>query len=257
MTPSSDGIQRAPLYEQLADKLEKEIISEYHEGGRLPSEQQLAEKYAISRTIVREALKLLKERGLIDSRTGSGAFITRPEAQNLADVMARIIRVDDIDADSIYDVREILESAAVRRAVRRATEAELDEMATYLDRLRVRTLETDERRDLDFAFHLAIARASRNPLLCTLVETMSNVFKDVITAGIFVQGGIDDGILRHQAIMDALRARDENLAALKVHEHLYYSRQNLTAYEAQRHPNDCVRREPHEITPPAQPRAKI
>ena len=67
-------------HEQVADLLEQQILNNYEDGARLPSEQHLAEEYSVSRTIIRESLKLLKERGLIDSKTGSGSYVTRPEA---------------------------------------------------------------------------------------------------------------------------------------------------------------------------------
>ncbi|NLD58127.1 MAG: FadR family transcriptional regulator [Clostridiales bacterium] len=218
------------LYEQIADRLEREIISLYAVGQRLPSEQHLAERYQVSRTIMREALKLLKERGLVDSRAGSGAYITHPEAQNISDMLARIIKLDGISFHDIYDLRSVFEIAAIRRAVERVTEAELAEMEQLLEKLKDRSLETGARRDLDFEFHLAIARASRNPLLALMVGTMSNVFKEIITAGIFVKGGIDDGIKRHQRILDALKARSADRAAHMMYSHLYHSEMNMAAY---------------------------
>ncbi|MDO4549321.1 MAG: GntR family transcriptional regulator, partial [Clostridia bacterium] len=174
------GLNKSPLYEQVADRLEGLILADYTSGERLPSEQALAEQTGVSRTIIREAMKLLKERGLIDSKTGSGAFVTKPEAQNISNVMARIIQIEKIDPDSIYEIREVLECAAVRLAVRRATEEDISEMTKTLDALRDRGLDAQTRRNLDFHFHYLIARASRNPLLAILVESMSNVFKDVI-----------------------------------------------------------------------------
>ena len=87
-----------------------------------------------------------------------------------------------------------------------------------------------ERLDLDYGFHESIARRSGNPLLALLVETMAYVFKDVIKTGIFVPGGIEDAIIRHQRIMDAMRARDAALAERMVWEHLDQSRQNYEIY---------------------------
>ncbi|NLF29175.1 MAG: FadR family transcriptional regulator, partial [Clostridiales bacterium] len=163
MTPGQSDTRN--LYEQIADRLEREIISLYAVGQRLPSEQRLAERYQVSRTIMREAMKLLKERGLVDSRAGSGAYIKHPEAQNISEMLARIIKLDGIPFHDIYDFRSVLEIAAIRRAVESVTEAELEEMDLLLERLTDRSLDADARRDLDFELHLAIARASRNPLL--------------------------------------------------------------------------------------------
>ena len=220
------------LYEQIADRLEREIVSLYTLGERLPSEQHLAESYQVSRTVMREAMKLLKERGLIDSRTGSGAYITHPEAQHISDMLARIIKLNDISFHDIYHFRSILEVAAVRRAVEKVTDAELEEMEALLLGLKDLSLDISARRDADFAFHMAIARASRNQLLVLMVETMSNVFKEVITAGIFTKGGIGDAIKRHQKILDALKKRDADYAAYTMYSHLHHSEMNMSAYLA-------------------------
>lgn len=239
MMEDRNGLMKAPLYEQLANLLEREILTVYSEGGRLPSEQALAEKYRVSRTIIREALKLLRERGLIDSRTGSGAYVTKPEAQNISDVVSRIIRFSNIDSRAIYDMRGILEEAAVCRAAQSAAQGELRKMEGVLETLRDRTISTEARRDLDFQFHYLIAVASGNPLLALMVETMSNVFKDVITPGIFLEGGIDDGIMRHQKIMNALTARDPAAAGQAMREHLAQSLANVEAYRIKHGAGAC------------------
>ena len=119
--------QRSKLSEQIANALEEEIISAGRIGERLPSEQHLAERFEASRTVVREALKILRARGLIDSRTGSGAYITRPDVQDLSHMVTRMIRMDEaIDYSSIYEVRYFLEAAAARSVVARASDEDLD-----------------------------------------------------------------------------------------------------------------------------------
>jgi len=231
MDSNGKTYQSFKLSEQIADRLEEEIISNGKIGERLPSEQHLAERFEASRTVVREALKILRARGLADSRTGSGAYITRPDVQDLSHMVSRMILMDEnIDYRSIYETRYFLEAAACRCAVQHADNWDLDELQEILDKQNNYNLGVLERRDLDFEFHQSIARCSKNPLLALLVETMSNIFKDVIKTGIFVEGGIDDAILRHQRIMDALRARDAELADRMMFEHLDQSRKNYEVY---------------------------
>ena len=224
------NLQRSKLSEQIADQLEAEIISSGKVGERLATEQQLAERFSASRTIVREALKILRARGLIASRTGSGAYITCPNVEDLSHMLSRMIRMNGIGYRDIYDVRYYMEAAAVRAVVAHATDAQLDVLDEILARLRNRNLGFMERRDLDFRFHEQIARISGNALLSLMVETMAHIFKDVIEIGIFVEGGIDDAIVRHQRIMDALRTRDADMAEKMVFEHLDQSRKNYQVY---------------------------
>ena len=224
------NIQRSKLSEQIADQLEEEIISSGKVGERLASEQQLAERFSASRTIVREALKILRARGLITSRTGSGAYITSPNVEDLSHMLSRMIRMNGIGYQDIYDMRYYIEAAAVRAAVEHAPDMELDRLEEILTQLKNRNLGFMERRDLDFRFHERIAHLSGNALLALMVETMAHVFKDVIEIGIFVEGGIDDAIIRHQRILDALRARDAEQAEKMVYEHLDQSRRNYEVY---------------------------
>lgn len=223
----SNPLNRQPLYAQVADHMEREITGRDMEGGKLPSEQSLAQGYGVSRTIVREAMKLLSARGLVHSSAGSGARITKPEAHDVSDVMSRIIRMDAIGCRSTFEVRCILEEAAVQRAASHASRDHLQGMESILKQLKDLSLSGEERLDLDFAFHLLIAQASGNPLLATLVEAMANVIKESMLAGILVQGGIDDAIIRHQKILDALRAGDPKLARQAMDEHLSRSLENL------------------------------
>lgn len=223
-------LQKAHLYEQVADLLERQIIDQHKDGERLPSEQQLAEQYQVSRTIIRESLKLLKERGLIDSRIGSGAYVTRPEAQNIADVVHRIIQMNQIDYASVFDMRTILETEAASRAARYVTDSELEKMQELLEQLKRPYLSAKERSEYDFSFHYMISKSSRNPLLALMTEAISSVCREIIHKAFLVQGGLDDSIMRHNRILQALRNHDEQAARESIVDHLEKSKQNYEEY---------------------------
>lgn len=225
-------LHKENLSEQVADMLEQRILQDGLQGEKLPSEQSLSEQLHVSRTIVREAMKLLSARGLIDSRTGSGAFVTKPEAQHLSDVMYRIIKINSFSVRDIYGVRETLEVASVRKAAELATEQQLEAMQHTLEQLKNRDLTVLERRDFDYRFHYLIAEATNNPMMALLVETLSFVLKDMIKSGIMIQGGIDDAIIRHERIMSALLSRDPELAERRMREHLRQSECNNEVYFA-------------------------
>lgn len=225
------SISRVNLYEQIADRLEQLILgAEFEEEQKLPSEQALADQFGVSRNVVREALKLLKERGLIDSRNGTGSYVRKPEAENLSDVISRMVAMDNIDITYIYDIRIILETAACRMAAEHATQEQLQEMEALLEGLKDRNISVNDRREKDFAFHVAIAKASGNPLLEILVKAMKNIFIEMIEKGIFVIGGIDDAIRRHSNILQALQERDAAAAEAAMEDHLRFSKKNVENY---------------------------
>ena len=225
------AVSRVNLYEQIADRLEEWILANgFEEQEKLPSEQSLADEFSVSRNVIREALKLLKERGLVESRNGTGSYITKPEATNLSDVISRMVAMDNISYKAIYDVRIILETAACKKAASMVTDQQLAQMEELLEKLKDRNISVQERRELDFAFHEAIARATGNPLLEILVQTMKNVFIDMIEKGIFIEGGIDDAIMRHANILNALKEHDTIMAEDAMYDHLAFSRKNVENY---------------------------
>lgn len=229
-----NAVSKISLYERVADLLEERILSDgYEYEKKLPSEQALAEQYSVSRTVIREALKLLKERGLVDSRNGMGSYVRKPEVENLADVIYRMAVLDKISYAEIYGVRKILETAACRMAASSVKNEQLARMRGYLEELKDRTISVKERRELDYNFHAAIAEASGNRLLAILVRTTRNVFLAMIEKGIFTEGGIEDAILRHERIMRALVDHDPAAAEKAMQEHLDQSYENVIRYMSQ------------------------
>ncbi|HOO28698.1 MAG TPA: FCD domain-containing protein, partial [Lachnospiraceae bacterium] len=155
-----------------------------------------------------------------------GIYITRPDAGNLSNIISCMVAMDHIGYIDIYDVRIILEESAAEIAATCVTDDEIDRMETLLQHLDNTMLSVKERREADFQFHIEIAKATKNMLLVILIQTMKNIFIDMIETGIFLQGGIADAAARHRKILDALKAHDPVLARQSMHEHLLVSREN-------------------------------
>lgn len=220
-----EDTSRHTLYEQVADLLEDRIVSgEYPYGSRLPSEQALCEISGVSRTIVREALKILKERGLIETRTGSGAYVTRPEARNISDVVARIINLDGIYYEDVFNVRATLEIESAGLAARNAPLELLEELRNVNQSILAPGLTVAERAERDFSFHYLMAKASGNPLLALLVEAIGGICRGLIERTSFLSDSADDGFLRHGRICDALEAHDPETAREAARDHLEESK---------------------------------
>ena len=221
-------LQKINYYEQIADKLETSILEDtLPENGKLPSETELAKRFNVSRTILRESLKILKERGLVQMKTGDGSYVTRPEASTISGVLNRFIKLDGIKDEDIYVIRYSLELSAVRIAAEKASDAELDAMETLIGKMEKHKKETELRVQLDCDFHIAIARASKNALLAVFIESMTEVLRKVIRRGVLLPGKNEDGIIRHRRILAALRKRDPVLAEKAMKEHLDVSWKNV------------------------------
>jgi DNA-binding FadR family transcriptional regulator len=229
-------VKRTNLYEQIADALEKAILQsgvgvdaqgEPYPEDKLPSEQALAAKFGVSRTVIREALKLVKERGLIELRTGEGSYITKPRPDAISSVVGRMILMDNVSDDEIFSVRGILEIAACRLAAEHADARDLERMQSLLDVMKERWQDDDAIINMDTDFHIAIAKASKNKLLGMLVEAMTVLIREFIRKTIHTPGAKADGMMRHALILDAIKSGDPDAAEAAIRNHLEVSRQNI------------------------------
>lgn len=229
------GFARVNLYEQIADYIEKKILlgddPSFSEGEKLPPEQDLANHFGVSRNVIRESIKLLKERGLVDPRNGVGAYVTRPDESKISTMMYRYILLRDVNPDAIYDVRTLLEPACARMAAAHVTDEELQHMEKLLAHMEDRSIAIKERRETDFAFHVEIARCTRNAMMEMLVIAMKDIIIAMMEKGIMVYGGIDDASFHHKRILDALKARDPQLAEEMMRAHVEQSRMQVKKYD--------------------------
>ena len=217
-------------YEIIADRLEQDILNGALGCGKMPSENELTKTYSVSRPVVREALKLLKARGLISGRQGAPTVITEYGVADFKACLNRIAKTHGASAMHVYDVRTALEVASAASAAQNATPADvctLQEIAgkmAALDRTDVRG-----QTALDIAFHVAVAKASGNPLLSFTTQAFAEQVEQVImqTMGEFIN---DDAADFHAKIVDAIARRDVVAATCAMQEHLASSRQKYETF---------------------------
>lgn len=164
--------QRGNLAEIVVAKLGERIDSGlYAPGEKIPSSAQLCEEFGVSRTVIREALTSLKVGGRVTTRQGAGVYVTEKDARTLN---YEISRIEDIrSAMQILELRLGVEMQSVALAAARRTPEALAEIARAYDNLEA--LETDDAEieaRADFEFHLAIARATRNPHFPSFLEAV-------------------------------------------------------------------------------------
>jgi GntR family transcriptional repressor for pyruvate dehydrogenase complex len=223
-------LKRSNLYEQIADTIEKAILGLGEEGlfedgqDKLPSEQALARKFGVSRTVVREGLKLVKERGLVELRTGEGSYITKPRPEAISKVISRMILMESVSDDEIYALRAILEVGACRLAAVNASPEDRAQLASLLSAMGESLDNTERLVHLDAEFHTVIARASGNKLLRILVEANTVLLREYMAKSVIMPGAKADGMLRHRIILEAIVLGDPEKAETAMKTHLEASR---------------------------------
>ena len=163
-------VGRSSLYDDVANELEAMIHEEALKvGNKLPSEQELAEKFGVSRNILREALKTLKERGLISVRTGDGSYVVKPKPEILTNVVTRLIRLSDVTLRDVFELRSAIEVVASGLAAERAEPADIKELQTVIKNMEAHREDVDRWAKEELHFHLTVAKATKNPLFPSFI----------------------------------------------------------------------------------------
>lgn len=220
------------LYEEIADVLEEMILAEGTDSERLPTEFELTKSFGVSRTVIREALKLLQERGLVKMRAGDGTYITKPKSSTMMHAMNRLVRFNNLTDWDITLVRVIIECAACELACEKITDQAISELESLLDKMIENKANLHIRVKKDCEFHCAIARLSQNELLVFFVESIHDLLYSYMRKRIeFRPEGNNDGILWHRRIIDALKLGNPNLASGYMREHIIASFQQINPNE--------------------------
>jgi GntR family transcriptional repressor for pyruvate dehydrogenase complex len=212
---------RMPLSRQdLVDLLTDQIMDgEIPAGGKLPSERHLAETYALSRPIVREALRSLQERGLIRIAAGRGAFVRTAESTDLARPMDSLARQRGATPRHLVEARAMLERQAAALAAQRAGKAEIAALERALEAFEGARNVLDRARG-DLAFHALIAKASRNPVIETMFGSIAPLVFELQLRSLDDPVVVAQGGPLHRVVLRAIAARDAEGAAGAMHTHV-------------------------------------
>ena len=201
--PSPLGAPRA-LYQEVAERLRSAIFERQLEPGSWIDEQKLALEYGISRTPLREALKVLAVEGLVTMKLRRGAYVTEMSRE---------------DVQQVYHLLGLLESDAAASVARRASEAERAE----LEQLHQQLERQVKNREAFFAtnerFHMALLRIAGNRWAEQVVTDLRKVMKLNRHHSLFKQGRIADSLAEHRALMRAIAAQDAERAAWLMRAH--------------------------------------
>jgi GntR family transcriptional repressor for pyruvate dehydrogenase complex len=229
MNIQRNSITKTNLYEQIADYLENEIIHSKTETTKLPSEKDLSIQFNVSKTAIREALKVLKERGLVASKNGEGSFITKPDMTSISNSLNRIVQMENIEDMDLQELRMILESASARRAALYADAPLIEKMEELINKVTEKAMVPEERIDFDSQFHITIAKSSKNPLMGLFVEVMTMQLRSFMIKGAY-HLNIKKTYNEHKKIVDAIREGNPDKAEQAMQNHLKAAWKNVKKY---------------------------
>jgi GntR family transcriptional repressor for pyruvate dehydrogenase complex len=208
----------------LASRLEEEVLGDgMRAGTKLPSERQLASRFGVSRPLVREALRSLVERGLIEISPGRGAFVRAMRMSDAARPLDALYRRQNATARDLVGARLMLEREAAGLAAEHAEPDELEAMKRVLERFD-RTGDLIERARCDIAFHALIARMSHNPVIETMFSSIAPLTFELMLRSLSDPAVSREGLPYHREIAAAITERDPERAREAIDGHLVIAR---------------------------------
>ncbi|WP_297421185.1 FadR/GntR family transcriptional regulator [Clostridium sp.] len=214
------------LGEQTSERIIQLIIeNDWKAGDKLPNEYDLAEKLQVGRSTIREAIKALVSRNILEIRRGAGTYIS--EKGGIADDPLGLTFVKDKFklAVDLLEVRFMIEPSIASIAAVKATDEEIQQMSDLCDEIEELILQGEPYMDKDIEFHTAIAKSSKNLVVGNLIPIINSsiaIFIDITN-----QKLRRETIETHREVLNAIKERDSNGARDAMYLHLVYNRRNI------------------------------
>src|SRR3954468_10699675 len=217
------AIHREP---RLSDKVTEAIIetiasNKLKPGDTLPPERELGKQFGVSRTVIREAVRALAAKGMLEVRSGSGVRIIAVDEKTVRESMRHFVQGSDLDYGKVDEVRLVLEVAAAGLAAERASAEDIAAMDDAIAALENECSDLDKSVEHDLAFHRAIATATHNELFLVLHDSMGEMLIEVRRRNL--SKGRDERRLvvgMHRRIRDGIAAHDADAAREAMGDHL-------------------------------------
>jgi DNA-binding FadR family transcriptional regulator len=220
LSPVSGGRASQQIVDQIVELLRS---GQLEAGHRLPSERQLAEAFGVSRVTVRDAIRILQARGLMEVRVGvaGGAFVTAPTADVLGERLSDVLAMSDITPEEVAEARLVMELGILDLALERATDDDIAALRSICEQAEAAM--ADDRYDPQLAndFHARLAVASQNWAVTQVAESFRGPLR---MAALRAREPADDAhqhtVEDHRAVLEALQRRDRDGARAAMVRHL-------------------------------------
>lgn len=216
-----EPVRRTKVYAEVASQIHRLIAQGRLEpGDRLPPERELAEMFGVSRTSVRDAIRVLEMRGLVEPRHGEGTVVKQIPIDAIVGPLADALAASkDLTAD-LFDMRRMLEPPLARVAALRATDEDITAMENILARQAERVRAGGIAIEEDNAFHYRIATAAKNQVVLRLMDVVMDLLRESRARSLQGPGRAEMSLEGHRRILSAIRDRAPDAAAESMRLHI-------------------------------------
>lgn len=214
-------VTRDRLYEQVAQRIQEVILAaERPPGSKIPTEREMGEQFGVSRTVIREALKALSERGLVTIRPGRGAYVADPVDSALSEPIRLLYQLHNFSYDNLVEVRRVLEVEIAGMAAERALPDQLEKMRSAVAEMDEHYGDLEAFVLTDQHFHVTLAEATQNAMFPILIGSIGGLVHESRQLMFGVRGSPYRGQSYHRALLEAVERRDVVAARQAMRDHL-------------------------------------
>ena len=220
--PMYRAVKTSRLYEQIVQQVEDAILKgQLKPGDQLPAERDLAHSFGVSRTAVREAVKTLREKGLVEAYSGRGTFVTNGTSHSIRQSLDLMIRINPLEGSAnLAELRLVLEPEIAALAAARIEEQLLSTMREAVEEMDRSLRDPDAYVEADLDFHLALAEAVGNPMILSLLDSIVGLLREQRSRIFNVDGGPERGQFHHKRILAAVEQGNPEAAREAMRAHL-------------------------------------
>jgi GntR family transcriptional regulator, transcriptional repressor for pyruvate dehydrogenase complex len=214
-------VSRATLPQEIVKALTDLIMKRvWKPGDLIPSEKELAIRFQVGRSTIREAVKSLVVLGVLEARAGEGSFVREPTSELLSGGFRWGLLLSEGNLDDFVEVRVLIEVECARRAASNKTDDLVSQLDTTIEEMRVEPMDHGAFMESDTRFHLAIAHAARNPIFETVGSTIQSIVRIWYPKTYYIPETKGRTISEHRVILDAVASGDMDAAGSAMRAHL-------------------------------------
>jgi GntR family transcriptional regulator, transcriptional repressor for pyruvate dehydrogenase complex len=215
-----ETVRRNKVYEDVARQIERLILKKLRPGDKLPSERELAETLAVSRSSIRDAIRSLELAGMVEPRQGAGTIVRELTPNALVNPLANALKRREVLMGELLDFRKILEPPLAARAATHASDDEISEMQDILDRQERQLRQNQGTINEDSEFHYAVAMASGNSVVLKVLDIIMDLLRDTRERSLQVEGRPQKSLAGHRRILTAIKRHDAEAAKAAMRRHI-------------------------------------
>jgi GntR family transcriptional repressor for pyruvate dehydrogenase complex len=214
------AVKKKTVHDEIVAQIREQLAEgRWKPGDRLPSERELSQRLRVSRASVREAIRALESRGLVQIKTGEGTYVGSGSEALLSPLVSVILQQKDVLLD-IFEARKVIEPEIAALAAKRASPEEIQRMEEILEDQARQIAQGESGVEADTAFHSLLTQSTKNKIFLRLNDAIVDSLHETRERSLHVHGRPARSLAGHREILKAVRAKDTARARRVMLQHL-------------------------------------